>query len=133
GQVARGLEALGDPSKLSDADLRALMDASSHPGGEELHAFFKARKEASPVLFGRPVQDLELASDGVYTRSVLRLDRFDGQPLDVAERTKLLHEGKGEIIVYLDDRSFSMNRHDFEVSGNGTVAELARSPTMSWK
>lgn len=133
GQPGRGLSRLGDlwsvPPELT---AKLLAKTGDVRGLEGVRDVLTAKSNPSHTLLGRPASGLSLSIDGVDVRSAFRLDGvLPGQSIPVKARGELVGGGD-KVAIYIDDR-FSLNRHDFEVASEGTLAELARSPAVEWK
>jgi hypothetical protein len=133
GQAGRGLARLGDPTKLPpDAVAEVSAKIAGDPAFEGLRDVFTAQRNPARPILGEWAPNLYAEVDGMRIQSALKLDRpLGGESLNIAGRKGILNESE-PITVYLDDR-FSLNRHDFEASASGTLAELAVSPHVSWR
>ncbi|WP_437752598.1 hypothetical protein [Sorangium sp. So ce1389] len=133
GQPGRGISRVGDlRSAPPDLAFKLLPRTEDVRGLEGVRDLLTARSNPSHTVFGRPANELFLAVDGVDAKSAFRLEGFlPGQRVPVQARGKLAG-GKDDVAIYIDDR-FSLNRHDFKMSSEGTLAELARSPKVEWK
>ncbi|MDC0744962.1 hypothetical protein [Polyangium mundeleinium] len=129
GRAQRGLSRLGDLERLSPEDLARI---EGTPMLGDLSGYLAARQDPAREILGVPARELTLVVDGTEVRSALKITRFPaGQQIQMEDRARIA-ASPGDTVFYIDDR-ISLNRHDLETSGHGSLAEIAVSPDVQWE
>lgn len=129
GRAQRGLSRVGDLERLSP---EAIARIEGTPMLGDLPGYLAARRDPAREILGVPARELTLVADGTELRSALKLSRFPaGQQIQMQDRAQLA-ASPGDTVFYIDDR-ISLNRHDLEMSGHGSLAEIAASPDVQWE
>lgn len=129
GRPQLGLSRMKDVANLSTDDVM-LIEATPKVG--DFADFIAASEHPSETIFGRPASELELVADGTELRTALKLQALPkGESISMDERAQLA-AAPGDTVFYIDDR-ISLNRHDLEMGSQGKLADVAKSPDVTWE
>lgn len=129
GRPASGLARLSTGQQLPGELLSLIQRA---PGLDDVSMVISARARPTQTILGESPSKLGLSVTDGGVFSTLKLSgEVRGERLTPAQVTAYVKEAR-DAEIYIDD-GFSLNRQDFEASFDGSVAEFARMPHVSWR
>lgn len=135
GKPSQGLERL--KPTLTGPDFMLRSEASKHTELKALLLFLDARDQPQKNIFGLRTASFELKPlEGKLTLELQTNEPVPSELLTTAERIALIERPSrlyvDEPQLYVDER-IRMNKVDWANSGAGTLAEMAKSPSVIWR